>query len=278
MVVIIFLALMPVMSLFVVHEYYIPGISVNNGNLVSDGNLAYFEIVREDNLCKEWCFLEYIVTSKGDVLKKEIKSFKRNDNNKVGVYVLDENKANKFLASASSVFEQTGGNKTKDCSKCIVYNMYMKTSSEKKSLSVTEEYAPKEIKTIMEEAGNLVKKETIKTQNFAHFYFEKKTGGYDDYHVFESGMVIKEIFGGANGELINADIYEIDNDSATEIMKTINNDFFEESAEVKACENRNYLWAFVEAKIGERYNGIYTCGEGMMNSDAVFRYLYTYFK
>jgi len=240
-------------------------------------NMSYYEIVKEDEKCADNCFLEYIVMSDGVVMEKYIKDF--NNKEKNGIRMLNAGvEVEKLFEKVALFFNKYGTNDGISCESCSSYHLYYSGRDGRRSFATIEGSNDSEVVNILSATMDLIAKASEGNVDFFHFYYGKKDGGYLDYHIFTDGVIIREVFGKRNGQLLESDIYRSDGKRIADVINLTKADFFNENSEIKFCNNREFLWGYLEVKTRESYNYIYTCGDGKNDSDIIFDYLYNNFE
>lgn len=250
-------------------------------NVTTDGNMkekiSYFEIVKEDTDCQENCFLEYIVVSNGEIMEKFIKDLSIKDKNGINMLVASDEDVGGLFQRVRVFFENNGTSNGIECENCSSYRLYYRDYKGEKSYATVEDGASDELINIMKSTQNISGNSNKTDADFFHFYYGKYDGSYLDYHIFSSGVVIREVFGEKSRDLEKSDIFIIDQDNIDSIVKLLTNEYFTENNAVQLCRNKEFLWGYLEIKTKNGYNYTYTCGDGSKNSDIIFNYLYKNF-
>lgn len=241
------------------------------------GIISYFEIVKEDANCEVNCFLEYIVVSNGEIMEKFITDLNIKNKNGINMLVARNEDVNRLNEKVRSFFEHHGINNGIKCGNCSSYRLYYRDFEGKKSYAMVESDASDDLMDIMKSTQNVAENSNKSDADFFHFYYSKNDGSYLDYHIFSSGVVIRELFGKKSRDLKKSDIYVINKENTDSIAKLLTNGYFEENNPVQLCRNQEFLWGYLEIRTKNRYNYTYTCGDGDKDSDIIFNFLYKNF-
>jgi hypothetical protein len=236
-------------------------------------DLAYYEIAREDHLCTDYCFLEYIVQSNGIILEKRETEEEGKKNTSINLWHIKKSEARDLISNARDLLGQHKSDRI-DCTECVISHIFFADQAETVAYTVLDSERPDFIDKIQSMTERSIDNAIGSDDFFVHFAYASRNSNIVDYHIFSDGLVLKELFGDKNGELIEANIYYISDEKMKEIKSFINEDIFKTSGDPAACSRRDLLWGFFELKNAENYRQKYTCGGENNDSDKFFDNLY----
>ncbi|MFH1448545.1 MAG: hypothetical protein ABIG39_06810 [Candidatus Micrarchaeota archaeon] len=223
---------------------------------------SYYEIVWEHYGCSGGpCFIEYIVTWNGVVMKKEIQG---NIRSRPTILFA---KADTALANEEIryVAENMLQGRNAECEECRIYHVFYHGPEGTKWHAVEAEDASEFVLSVEERSERLFRSSEPQERFFIHLIY-KKSGPTKDIHIFGDGTIIAEDFGKGEGELLSAGTGRIDPESLEDIL----DGFFSSQDNFQGCGRMGFEYSYIEAVDGDRYALVETCGAGETPADILF--------
>ncbi|MFH1257395.1 MAG: hypothetical protein ABIG96_03770 [Candidatus Micrarchaeota archaeon] len=215
---------------------------------------AYIEIVSSQEGSYS---LEYIVTDKGLIFRKE------------GAYP-DVPKIALSKASpekATALFSRWDGSLVPqdsiNCNNCAIYHLFYHDGQETIRYNIEKGSGSTFMENLLAEAEAAYSSGEMQTPFFIQLVYSK-AGLARDYHFFEDGTVIREDFGPAEGELIDAAVFSIDGRA----IDLVTDAPFSSPQPDSSCTKYDY--GYMEIRKGEKYVFSFTCGEGTSAADLLY--------
>lgn len=237
---------------------------------------SYIEVVRETDDCpKGACFVEYIILSDGQALKKQ---FDSPDHEKtkpsMTLRSIPFEEAQEILAAAKSFFStpRRHSNKKKDRD-----TLYYFDGEELHAFTVSfDEEKPAAYDDIFKKAGEAFDKGEPDEDFYIHDYYQPATGDIEDFHVFPSGTVIFSLFSRKDVRMKATEIFGVDEATITLARKTAEKAFTEKPRLYSRCPPASGLsYAHLEIKNEGAVFKSYTCADDDGMLAALFRYIRT---
>lgn len=247
--------------------------SKNDTKIKPGSDLAYYEIFREDYLCKDYCLLEYIVQSNGIILEKREIKIGQEKEIFMDLWHVNKSEAKILIAKARNLLgdRRSGGI---SCTECTISHMFYGDEGGTAAYTVLDAERPDFMNEIESMTVNVIENATDKDDFFIHFVYAPRNSVIVDYHIFSDGAVIRALFGKKNGELLRSDLFDISPADMREIRDYADNEMFVESEIQMGCSRRDLMWGFFEVKKVEKYKNKYTCGGASNASDRFYDDLY----
>ncbi|MFH1750319.1 MAG: hypothetical protein ABH863_01425 [Candidatus Micrarchaeota archaeon] len=224
---------------------------------------AYFETVREIILESKQESIEYLMTDEGLILRKMRVGVAGTPNAETQVAIfrigpafarafLDDVKANAVPIHAS-------------CIPCVSHHLFYHDADGTIAYEMPDENASGFVKALAGRMETLIEG-AQKQETFFMALVYSENSVIKDYHIFDDGTIIYEEFDMFSDKLTRAEISKME---PWELKAALPEAFFEGTPEF-SCNSRAFGYGYVEAALADKYNFVYTCGNGPTQADKLF--------
>jgi hypothetical protein len=223
---------------------------------------SYYEIVWQDYDCSGGpCFIEYVVTENGTMLKKEI----RDDIYSKPEITLSRVSSAEAKSEIAFVEKNMPEGDYASCETCKVYHLFYGGLNSTKWHAVRDEDASSFVRSVKERTERLFLSSEKQGTFFMHLIY-KKYGRTKDFHIFKDGAVIMEEFGERSGELLGASAWYTNPKKFEGSLAG----FFDSEGDARKCAALGFEYSYIEAIEGDEYGTVDTCGAGSTAADKLF--------
>lgn len=238
------------------------------------GPSAYLEIVRETSDCPNGaCFVEYIVLSDGQALKKQYDN-PAYDKTKplLETRTLPPETAERILAKATQFFSEPRRHSNKKKDRDTLYyhdgdklHAFTASNDEERPAGYADIFAATQEAFDAGEADE---------DFYVHDYYQPVSGDIEDFHVFPSGTVIFSLFTRKEVRLRDTGIFSLDEATLETVKKLSRDAFVQKPAPYSKCPASSGLaFAHIEIKNEGAVYKSYTCAVEDAPLTRLFRYI-----
>ena len=235
---------------------------------------AYVELVHDKKDCPGGaCFVEYIILSDGQALKKQ---FDSPDHEKtkpsLTVRTIPFETAQEILADAARFFSTPRHHSNKKKDRDTLY--YFDGSTLHAFTSAMGEDKPPAYDEIFAKAANAFDKGEAEDDFYIHDYYQPVTGDIEDFHIFPSGTVIFSLFSRKEVRMKSTSIFGIDEATLETSRKMLDKVFAQQPSAYKKCPAASGLtYAHLEIKNEGSIYKSYTCADDETELTKLFQFI-----